>query len=174
MAGIIIDEIFAKFTVNMKTAIRTLTFSLSFFLSIICSAQINFDDGALPVPSSLEPKDPWKKEQLIKPAELSVLINNASKHPVIINVGPMANIKGAIKVEPTKSDKGMEQLKAKLAGISKDTEVIIYCGCCTSENCPNIRPAFKLCKELGFKKARVLEIEHGFVEDWSGKGYPVE
>lgn len=115
------------------------------------------------------------KLQYIQPAELAALLTGEKKNkPVIFNTGPMADIKGAIKTGPASTAEGVEQLKLKLAGIAKDRVIIVYCGCCTSDNCPNIRPAFELLQQLGYKNAKCLFIEHGFQEDWAGKGYPVE
>jgi thiosulfate/3-mercaptopyruvate sulfurtransferase len=119
--------------------------------------------------------DPWKSEQLIKPAELAGKLNSSDQvKPLIFNVGPMSNIKGAVKIGAASESAGLAKLKSELANVSKDREIVVYCGCCTSQNCPNIRPAFELLKELGFKKIKCLEIEHGFQEDWAGKDYPTE
>jgi hypothetical protein len=40
--------------------------------------------------------------------------------------------------------------------------------------CPNIRPAYRTLKELGFQHVRVLNINTNMHEDWFGKGYPAE
>lgn len=120
--------------------------------------------------------DPWKKEQLVKPAQLAEEMKPGSKSkPVIFNAGPMGQVRGAIKVGAVSDPKTLERLKAEADKIGdKNTPVVVYCGCCTSQNCPNIRPAFTALSEKGFKHIRVLEIEHGYVEDWQGKGFPVE
>ena len=40
--------------------------------------------------------------------------------------------------------------------------------------CPNIRPAYRALKELGYTNVRVLDLATNFHDDWSGKGYPSE
>lgn len=125
---------------------------------------------------SAQANDPWKKDQLVTPVQLAEEIKPESKNkPVIFNVGPMGQIKGAIKIGAVSDQKQMAIFKAEVDKIrDKNTPVVVYCGCCTSQNCPNIRPAFTALSEKGFKHIRVLEIEHGYVEDWQGKDFPVE
>src|ERR1043166_2637184 len=88
--------------------------------------------------------DPIAREHQIQPQELNYLLINPNiiEKPVIINIGTTDDmIKGAIKAGPCNDAKGMEAFKAKMAGIAKDKDVIVYCGCCSSANCPNIHPA---------------------------------
>ncbi|MGZ4057090.1 MAG: rhodanese-like domain-containing protein [Bacteroidia bacterium] len=124
---------------------------------------------------SFNSQDPIKKENLIQPKELADKINDPSSvKPVILNVGPVDQIKTAIKAGPASDKDGFEKFKAQVNKISKDKEVVVYCGCCTSQNCPNIRPAIKYLIDSGYKKAKVLDIPTGIKEDWVQKGYPVE
>jgi len=51
--------------------------------------------------------------------------------------------------------------------------VVLYCGCCPWGKCPNIDPAYKLMKSLGFTRLKVLHIADNFGTDWVDKGYPV-
>ncbi len=51
---------------------------------------------------------------------------------------------------------------------------IVYCGCCPIDKCPNLRPAFRVAREMGFKKVRVLKLPTSFGIDWVEKGYPFE
>ena len=120
-------------------------------------------------------QEPLKKEDLIKPKELAQKIKSkASPAPIIFNVGPMEQIKTAIKIGATNTDAGLSNLKAGLLNISTDREVIIYCGCCTSENCPNIRPGLAYLKKNGYKNAKIIEITTGLKVDWIEKGYPMQ
>jgi len=120
-------------------------------------------------------QDPLKKEQLIQPQELANLINNPkSIKPVIFNVGPVDQIKTAINVGAVNSEEGFKKFRFEVSKIAKDKEVVVYCGCCTSDNCPNIRPAIKYLNENGYKKAKVLNIPTGIKEDWVQKGFPLE
>jgi thiosulfate/3-mercaptopyruvate sulfurtransferase len=75
---------------------------------------------------------------------------------------------------PGSKPAGLEALQKLVAGIPHDQEIVIYCGCCPWEDCPNIRPAFRALRESGFAKVKVLEIPQSFGTDWSAKGFPVE
>lgn len=124
---------------------------------------------------SLAQQDPWKKEQVMPTAVLASKIKNNGKDlPVILNVGPMENIKTAVKVGPVNTEAGIRELRSAVALIDKNKEVVLYCGCCTYSNCPNIRPAFSKLEELGFKNVKVLNIPEGINPDWIDKGYPME
>jgi len=125
--------------------------------------------------SFIQQQDPWKKEQVMSTKELATKIqNNAKDLPVIFNVGPMENIKTAIKLGNADSDEGLKKLTTTVSAMKKSSKIVIYCGCCSYANCPNIRPAFKKLQELGFKNVKVLDIPEGIKPDWVAKGYPVE
>ena len=120
-------------------------------------------------------QDPIKKEHLIQPKDLAEQITNPKAiKPVILNVGTVDQIKTAIKAGPASDKDGFERFKAEVSKIPKDKEVVVYCGCCTSQNCPNIRPAIKYLIDSGYKKAKVLDIPVGIKEDWVQKNYPVQ
>jgi rhodanese-related sulfurtransferase len=119
--------------------------------------------------------EPIKKELQIQPAELAQKINDPKAvKPVIYNVGPVDQIRGAINIGQVNSEEGIAKFKREVAKVAKDKEVVVYCGCCSSENCPNIRPAIAHLTESGYKKAKVLNIPTGIKEDWVQKGYPVD
>lgn len=124
--------------------------------------------------SLAQQNDPWKKEQILPTKDLATTINTNKNIPVILNVGPMDNIKTSIKVGEVNTPEGIEKLKTSVASIPKNKEIVIYCGCCSYANCVNIRPAFKTLQELGYKNIKVLDIPEGYREDWVAKGYPVE
>ncbi|MCE3227768.1 MAG: hypothetical protein K0S32_2319 [Bacteroidetes bacterium] len=119
-------------------------------------------------------QDPWKKEQIMPTKELADKINSKKNVPIILNTGPMDQIKGAVKIGAVNSPEGIQKLKNNLATADKNTEVVIYCGCCSYANCPNIRPAFNEAVKLGFKKVKVLDIPEGLGVDWTAKGFPQE
>lgn len=119
--------------------------------------------------------DPWKANQVIKPADLAKTLNDPNaKKPHIINIGPMGNIKGAVTAGAWESPEGQAKFKAQVVNYKKTDEIVVYCGCCSMANCPNIRGAFKYLVDSGYKNPRVLGIETGLTEDWSGKGYPMK
>jgi len=40
--------------------------------------------------------------------------------------------------------------------------------------CPNVRPAYRTLKEMGFTNVRVLNIPTNMNADWYSKNYPTE
>jgi thiosulfate/3-mercaptopyruvate sulfurtransferase len=134
------------------------------------SAEANRNIGKM-----LVSQEPWTEEQLMPPAELAAVIKNpAVKKPVIICIGPGALIKGSINTGPAKEKENLEKLRKELDRLPKDSDIVIYCGCCPFDHCPNIRPAFKLLNEMKFTNSHLLNIEHNIRTDWVDKGYPQE
>lgn len=117
----------------------------------------------------------WKKEQLMDTKELADKINSKAKDlPLIFNVGPMEAIKTAVSVGLGTSVTAMEKLKSALSMENKNRTVVVYCGCCSYANCPNIKPAYDALIKAGFKNAKVLDLPEGVKPDWVAKGYPME
>jgi len=86
--------------------------------------------------------EPCTSDQLMQPENLTAIINDSAvEKPLIINVGPVGSIKGAIKVGPAKEKENFNNLKKLLSKEDKKRTIIIYCGCCPFKVCPNIRPA---------------------------------
>ena len=133
-------------------------FLSAFFLLIYCSKQT----------------EPWNNKQLIEPYELSNLINNGDKLPLIISIGPAAVIKNSIDIGETRFEENLNDLRQNLSSISKKSEIILFCGCCPFKNCPNIRPAFSLINKLGFINHKLLNLKNNLKTDWIDKDYPVQ
>ena len=119
--------------------------------------------------------EPWTDKQLKDPAVLAATLADAkAPKPVIFNIGPVQQIKGAIAIGPTGVQENLDKLKVQLAKLPKDKEVIIYCGCCPFRRCPNVRPAFDLLQKMKFKNAKLLNLPTSLNDDWISKGYPLE
>jgi thiosulfate/3-mercaptopyruvate sulfurtransferase len=118
-------------------------------------------------------QEPWKAGQLMAPSDLAAVLNNANaKKPIVYSVGPGALIKGSLDMGPAHEKENLDKLKAALSKLPKNADIIIYCGCCPFDRCPNIRPAFSLLNEMQFTNARLLNLEHNIRTDWVAKGYP--
>lgn len=116
--------------------------------------------------------EPWTSAQLMEPEKLAAILNDsAATQPLIINVGPVNSIKGAIKTGPAKEN--LNQLKKLLSKKDKNKLVVIYCGCCPFKDCPNIRPAFLLLTQMKFKNAKLLNLPHNLKVDWIDHDYPI-
>jgi len=104
---------------------------------------------------------PPGSNQLIQAEELAQALKGARK-PVVLYVGPksiyaQAHIPGAENIGPVARPEGMEKLRARATSLPKDSPMVIYCGCCPWDHCPNIRPAYAELKKAGFTNIRVLE-----------------
>ena len=118
--------------------------------------------------------EPWTEKQLMPPAELAAIINDdKSDKPIIFSIGPSAIIKGSINIGMTKEKENLDKLKQQLNKLPKDKNIIIYCGCCPFEHCPNIRPAFELLNKMKFTNQKLLNLPHNIKVDWINNNYPV-
>jgi hypothetical protein len=127
------------------------------------------------IPALPQSDNPWTDKQLKDPSVLAAAIADPkAPRPVIFNIGPVQQIKGAIAIGPATKPDNLEKLKQQLAKLPKDKEVIIYCGCCPYSRCPNVRPAFELLHKLKFKNAKLLNLPSNLNDNWISKGYPLE
>jgi len=118
-------------------------------------------------------QEPWRPDQLMAPKVLADKITSNQGHNVLIlSVGPDAVIKGSVDIGPAQDAEHIGKLKAQLKNAPKDKEIVIYCGCCPFNKCPNIRPAFTALNEMGFKNAKLLDIPKNIKVDWLDKDYP--
>jgi rhodanese-related sulfurtransferase len=113
----------------------------------------------------------------IQAADLAQAMKSAQK-PVVLYVGPktffaQSHIPGSENIGPVSKPEGMSKLQARVASLPKDSAMVIYCGCCPWDHCPNIRPAFAELKKQGFTNVRVLYLATSFGADWKDKGLPV-
>lgn len=122
--------------------------------------------------------DPWAKSETIQPPDFAKELESG-KTPAIISVAfPVLyrsrHILHAIDAGPGNKPEGIELLKKTVAPLAKDAEIVIYCGCCPMVRCPNMRPAYRTLKELGYTHVRVLDIPTNMHTDWYTKNYPSE
>ena len=118
--------------------------------------------------------EPWKNNQLIEPSRLNKIIISQNQLPYIVSVGPGQVISGSIGIGECRYEKNLTDFENHLSSISKDSEIIIYCGCCPFKDCPNIRPAFSLLNSLGYKNHKLLNIRNNIKTDWIDLNYPTD
>ncbi len=132
-----------------------------------------------PLPPGLQASDPWTAADLLAPATLAkTLAGTAADRPPVFCVGfsflyQSAHVPGAKLAGPASRPAGLAALKHAVAGLPKDQPIVIYCGCCPVNDCPNIRPAFRTLKEMGFRQIRVLWLPQNFPQDWTAAGFPI-
>ncbi len=126
------------------------------------------------------PEGGWTDRDLIRPEQLVPrLAASAASKPLILYVGfPFLyrnkHIPGALFAGPTARPQGLEALKTALHNVPRNRELVVYCGCCPWDKCPNIKPAYEMLRQLGYSRVKLLVIPTNFATDWTGKGYPVE
>jgi len=150
--------------------LRTFILRISLFAVVVAMVAFAYAQGPA--------KDDVSAASRIQPDELVAAMKaSGAQKPAILYVGPkafyvQAHIPGAENIGPVGKPEGMEKLRARAASLPKDSPVVIYCGCCPWDHCPNIRPAFAELKKAGFTRVRVLYLATGLGPDWVDKGFP--
>src|SRR5262245_19592629 len=116
--------------------------------------------------------------QQIQPKDVAAKIASDSK-PAIFQVGPNVlyrsnHIPASIFAGPGNKQEGIDLLKAAVAKMPKDQEIILYCGCCPWDRCPNINPAIQALRAMGYTKVKAMYVAQNFKVDWVDHGYPIE
>ncbi len=117
------------------------------------------------------------KAEITPQALVRIMQSNQRSKLLILNVGPrvlyaQAHIDGAEFIGPTSDPRGIELLRQRVKSVAKNKQIVIYCGCCPWDRCPNVRPAFAELKKLGFTNVKVLHIANNIGSDWVEKDYP--
>jgi thiosulfate/3-mercaptopyruvate sulfurtransferase len=118
--------------------------------------------------------------QLIQPEELNrILQSHSAAKPLMLQIGSrmmfnQAHIPGSEYIGPGAQQAGLDALKARVEKLDRKSPIVLYCGCCPWNRCPNVGPAYSLLAGLGFTHVRVLYFANNFGADWASKGYPVE
>lgn len=123
--------------------------------------------------SEAQKPENWTFKQLMEPDTLAKEIEAKTNVPLVISVGPGATIPNSIHTGMASTTEGIAALKQQLQNLPKNKTVVVYCGCCPFEHCPNVRPAIDVLKEMKFTNYYLLNLPHNIKADWIDKGYPV-
>ncbi len=128
-----------------------------------------------------KPVDPWTDAQVLHAADLvpEIAGSKGVNSPTIIYVGFRTLFEGGHIPEASfhgtaSKEEGLAELKKWVNALPRSTNLVIYCGCCPFDHCPNIRPAYKALHDMGFTHVRVLVLPTSFAADWVEKGYPMQ
>jgi len=115
----------------------------------------------------------------IQPKDFAAQLQAGGEKPAIFHVGfavlyRSKHIPGSEYAGPASQPAGLESLKAAVSKLPKDREIVLYCGCCPWDKCPNMKPAQELLREMGYTHVKALMIPTNFAKDWIDPGYPVE
>ncbi|MGB7847792.1 MAG: hypothetical protein WBL63_19425 [Candidatus Acidiferrum sp.] len=148
-------------------------------LSMVPCFLFGFALFLFPLTRAQNSMNPWTTAQTIQPADLVKELADGKSAPTVVFVGfqrlyTAGHIKGSQYHGSGGSAEGLSQIKAWAASLPRSSSLVIYCGCCPMEHCPNVRPAFTALHELGFTKLRVLILPTSFEVDWAEKGLPYD
>jgi thiosulfate/3-mercaptopyruvate sulfurtransferase len=125
--------------------------------------------------------DPWSNAQILEAADLVREMGNSKggSAPAIVYVGfrtlfAGGHVPGASFHGTASKEEGLAELKKWAGALPRSRNLVIYCGCCPFDRCPNIRPAYTAVHDLGFTHIRVLVLPTSFAADWVEKGYPMQ
>lgn len=115
----------------------------------------------------------------VEPKDLASQLHAKGAQPALLHVGfavmyRSKHIPASIYAGPASKPEGLAALKAAAAPLPRDREIVVYCGCCPFDRCPNVKPAIDLLKQMGFTYVKALMIPTNFGADWVDHGYPVE
>lgn len=122
--------------------------------------------------SSAQKPENWTADQLMEPSALAAAITANKDVPVIYNVGPGAIIPHSIDMGMGNDDSNIKRFKEAISKLPKTTNIVVYCGCCPFDKCPNVRPAIAVLQEMKFTNYHLLNLPHNIKTDWISKGYP--
>ena len=147
----------------MKTAKR---FTL-FFLFAVCLISTQ----AFAQWSSIAPG------RLINPEDLVKVLQSSKEKPLMLQVGShmlflQAHIPGSEYAGPGANESGLQQLRKRVESLPRNKFIILYCGCCPWNHCPNVKPADDALHTMGFTNVKVLYIADNFGTNWVDKSYP--
>jgi 3-mercaptopyruvate sulfurtransferase SseA len=118
--------------------------------------------------------------QLIQPEALAHLLQSGgAPKPLLLQVGSHVlyaegHIPGSVYIGAGSQPTGLQALQSRVASVSRKQFIVLYCGCCPWNHCPNVGPAFHQLQAMGFTNVKVLYLANNFGADWVDKGYPVE
>jgi len=123
--------------------------------------------------------DPWRPTDLLDASTAAAKLKARPADQPLLQVGFQAlyksvRVTGAKYAGPGSTAEGIANLEQQVKGVPTDRAILLYCGCCPWEKCPNIRPAFKKLHDLGYTNVQVVKIPTNLHTDWVEPGYPVE
>jgi hypothetical protein len=164
-------------SVRPRRSASLLVISMLTFLFAVAAA-------SLPLPTlhgdEKKSSDPWPSSQILHPAGLAKELTGKSLSlPTVVFVGFRSlyvggHIPDAAFHGTASTEQGLAELKSWAGTVPRSADLVIYCGCCPFDHCPNIRPAYTALNSMGFKKLRVLVLTTNFATDWVDKGYPMQ
>ena len=64
-------------------------------------------------------------------------------------------------------------LRNRVSSLQRKQLIVLYCGCCPWDKCPNAKPAYEALHAMGFSNVKVVHIADNFGANWVNAGLPV-
>ena len=115
----------------------------------------------------------------IEPEALAKLLQaTKGEKPVVLHVGfknfyDQAKIPGSDYAGPGSKPEGLELLRKRVSSLQHKQLIVLYCGCCPWDKCPNAKPAYDELHAMGFTNVKVVHIADNFGANWVNPGLPV-
>jgi thiosulfate/3-mercaptopyruvate sulfurtransferase len=166
--------------VNRKHIFRLAAFAFSTLVILCLVAAIHWTTQAGSQASqSPAAAEPFAPGSLIEPDQFAATLSQSKEKPPVVCVGfktlyEGAHVPNALYLGPARTPEGLDSLRKWAENLPRKKMIVIYCGCCPWEKCPNIRPAYSELQKMGFANIKVLHISQDFAKDWVDKGLPVD
>lgn len=115
----------------------------------------------------------------IEPGALVKLLQESKgEKPVILHVGfknfyAQARIPLSDYAGPGSTPEGLDLLRRRVDSLPRKQFIVLYCGCCPWDKCPNIKPAYEALHAMGFTNVKVVHMAQNFGANWVNAGLPV-
>ena len=115
----------------------------------------------------------------IEPDALAKMLQESKgEKPVVLHVGfknfyEQAKIPGSDYAGPGSTPEGLELLRKRVSSLQHKQLIVLYCGCCPWDKCPNAKPAYEALHAMGFTNVKVVHIAENFGANWANAGLPV-
>ena len=116
----------------------------------------------------------------IEPDALAKMLQRSKgEKPVVLHVGfknfyAQAHIPGSDYAGPGSTPEGLELLRQRVSSLQRKQLIVLYCGCCPWDKCPNAKPAYEALHAMGFTNVKVMHIADNFGANWMNAGLPTE
>ena len=114
----------------------------------------------------------------MEPEALAKLLQESKgEKPVVLHVGfknfyDQARIPGSDYAGPGSTADGLALLRKRVEALQHGQLIVLYCGCCPWDKCPNAKPAYEALHSMGFTNVKVVHIANNFGANWVDAGLP--
>jgi hypothetical protein len=147
--------------------------------ALVASASVVPARAEGPAPSA-KAATSWQDAEKVTIDELVRLLKSGgAEKPAMFHTGfrvlfTQAHIPGSQFAGPGSNQAGLDALRKAVASLPKTRPIVLYCGCCPWERCPNMEQPWRALVAAGYTNVSLLYIPKNFGQDWVSKGYPVE